>query len=210
MRKNFFSDRWIFPLIFVFGFFIRLWEIGKRDFWYDEAYTAIVVKEPIQGLLSQLVQDIHPPLYFLFVKGFTLLVGSSVVGIRLISLLFGVFGILAVYLFAKELFNRRVAWFASGLSAVSPFLIGYSQEARMYTMYGFWVVLAAFFFLRSLKHDRWRDALGWGLCLGLAWLTHYMSFLFVFVFFFVHLVWNVRFDALRQIRLIPSKNFCRA
>lgn len=202
-------ERWMFPLVLLLGFFLRIWEFARRDFWYDEAYTAIIVRDSVHGMLTQLAQDVHPPLYFFTVKAFIGLLGQSVASMRFVSVFFGTLGILAVYLFTKELFHRRAALVASFLCALSPFLIGYSQEARMYAMYGFWVVLAGFFFLRSLRLDRWRDGLFWGVCLGAAWLTHYMSFLFLPVFYLVHLVWNVRFEPLKKKRWKDRLMFLR-
>lgn len=107
---------------------LRLFHLGKRDFWYDEAFTGIAVKEKFSDMMSMIIQDVHPPLYYISAKIFSSFFGYSVFGIRMYSAIFGVLGVWAVYLFAKELFNKKAALWASLITAISPFAIQYSQH----------------------------------------------------------------------------------
>ena len=61
-------------------------------------------------------------------------------------------GMVAIYLLAKELMNKKVALFSIALLAVNYFHIYYSQEARMYAMMFTTTVFAFYFLIRFIKN----------------------------------------------------------
>lgn len=169
---------------------LRLYQLGRRDFWYDEAFTGIAVKESWSGMIGMIMKDVHPPLYYLVLKLFSIPFDYSVVGIRLFSAIFGILCVWAVYLFTKELFDRKAAIYASLIATISPFAIQYSQEGRMYSMFAFFIIITGYFFVRGLKHGGFNYIL-FGVFLGLSALTHYMGIIFAPIFYLVYVVWNV-------------------
>lgn len=191
----------ILLIILILATVIRLYHIGLRDFWFDEAFTGITVRTGWGEMLRILAADTHPPLYFLGLKLFSYLFGSGVDALRLFSAIFGIGGVWGIYLFTKELFSARSAFFASFLAAISPFLWQYSQETRMYSMLGYLVVWASFFFVRALKRNRYQDYVGWGIFLGLACLTHNMGLIFALVYFPAFIVWNYQENGLKKALL---------
>jgi len=170
--------KYLIYAILVVASILRLTNISKRDFWYDEAFTGILIKESFSDMMNMIINDVHPPLYYIFVKFFSSFFDYSVFGIRLYSAIFGVLGVWIVYIFTKEFFNKKAGLCASLITAISPFAIQYSQEARMYAMFGFLVVVASYFFVKGLKTDKTKYYIFWGLFLGLASLTHYMGIVF--------------------------------
>jgi|GEM_PF-514943 len=183
-------------LILALATVLRLRQLGVRDFWYDEAFTGIAVKESWSGMLGMIMKDVHPPLYYITLKLFSVPFDYSVVGIRLFSAIFGILCVFAVYLFAKELFGKRAALFASLIAALSPFAIQYSQEGRMYSMFAFFILMAGYFLVKSLRATEFtsyrvnRYSILFGLFLGLSALTHYMGIFFAPIFYLVYVVWN--------------------
>ena len=169
---------------------IRFTGLEKRDFWYDEAFTGIAVKETWQGMFSMITNDVHPPLYYASLKIFSSFFDYSVVGIRIYSAIFGVLAIWAIYLFAKELFSKRAAIFAAILATVSPIAIQYSQEARMYSMLVALTIFAAYFLVRALKTEEQKYYILWGIFVSLSALTHYMGIIFSPLYFLVYVIWK--------------------
>lgn len=169
---------------------IRFSGLTKRDFWYDEAFTGIAVEETWRGMFTMITGDVHPPLYYGSLKIFASLFNYSVVGIRIYSAIFGVLAIWALYLFTKELFNKKAALFAAILATVSPFAIQYSQEGRMYSMFSFFVILAAYWFLRALKTGKIKFYIFWGIAAGIAALTHYMGVIFLPLYCAAYVLWK--------------------
>jgi hypothetical protein len=170
---------------------LRFLRIDNRDFWYDEAFTGVAIKERFWGMIDMIIKDVHPPLYYVSVKIFSSFFGYSVFGIRLYSAIFGVLGIWVVYLLTKNLFGKKAALWASAVMAISPFAIQYSQEARMYAMFGFLFTLASHFFIRGLQTEEKKYYYLWGLFLGLSALTHYMGIITAPIFFLVSFGWRV-------------------
>lgn len=178
-------------LILILASVLRFKNLAKRDFWYDEAFTGITVKESFWGMIEMTVNDVHPPLYYIFLKGLAYFFNYSVFGIRLFSAIVGVFCVWAVYILSKEILNKKVALYASFITAISPFAIQYSQEARMYTLLSFFILMATYFFVRAIKNDKWSYYFVWGIFVGLAALTHYMGIIYSFVFAILFLYWNL-------------------
>jgi uncharacterized membrane protein len=185
-----FLDKYALIMILTLASFLRVIRITKRDFWYDEAFTGITIRNTFSEMMRIIVDDVHPPLYYISVKIFSALFHYSTFGIRFFSAIFGVLCVAAIYFFAKELFDKKTALWASLLAAISPFAIQYSQEARMYGMYCFFIILSSLFFLKALKADTKKFYLLWGFFLGIAALTHYMSLIFASIFYLVFVIWN--------------------
>jgi len=200
-------------LILILAAVLRLQNLAYRDFWYDEAFTGVAVKEKFGGMIQMIIDDVHPPLYYASLKLFASFFNYSVYGIRLFSAIFGILAVWAVYLFTRELFDKRAALFASFLAAIAPFAIQYSQEARMYTMLSFFLLISAYFFLKAIKTNATKNYILWGIFLGLACLTHYMGVVFSATFYLAYLAWNIfdekaadiKFTFVELKKFIPSK-----
>lgn len=199
-------NRYSIYLILLLASILRLWHLGRRDFWYDEAFTGIAVKESWTGMMEMIIKDVHPPLYYLTLKFFATPFNYGVFGIRLFSVIFGILCVWAVYLFTKELFGRKSALYASLIAAISPFAIQYSMEGRMYSMFSFFIILAAYWLVKSLKvgklalseveglQKKYGHSILFGIFLGLAALTHYMGIIFTPIFYLIYVVWNYSKD----------------
>jgi len=182
-----------------------LHQIAKRDFWYDEAFTGVAIKESFSSMLRMITTDVHPPLYYFLVKIFAHPFSYSVFGIRLFSAIFGIISIWIVYKITKELFEHKASIWASLITAISPFAIEYSQEARMYALVGFLLLTATYFFICGLKTNNPLYYLLWGIFLGLSALTHYIGIVFAPLFLIVFVYWKATEDNLLNQNL-SSRN----
>ncbi len=158
--------------------------IWNRDFWYDEAFTGILLKASWGGMNQMIFADVHPPLYYWLVKPWSAMFNYSPEGIRSFSLIFGILTVVSIYWIGKKLFNTRAGLLAAAITAISPFAIEYSQEARMYSLFGFFFLWAVYFFIKALQDNKRKDWIIWGIFGGLAFLTHYLA-LFFFIIFYV-------------------------
>ncbi len=140
-------------MILVLGLTLRL-ILLNQSLWLDEAIGAIVAKNYSFGdiLLKFPLGDNHPPLYYLILRGWSLIFGYSEVSLRMPSVIFGVSTIYFVYRVAKE-FTKVNPAVPAMLLATSPLAIYYSQEARMYMLSGFLAAGGVYFFLRTFKED---------------------------------------------------------
>lgn len=191
IRKfNLRSEKYYIYLILALGLVLRLRNILNRDFWYDEAFTGIVVKENFGEMIRLTINDVHPPLYYILLKMFSYFGNYSVFSIRFFSVILGVLGIWAVYLLTRELFSKKAALFAGLVTAISPFAVQYSQEGRMYAMLSFFTLISVYFFFRGLKTQKQKYFIFWGIFLGFSALTHYMGIIYSLVFYLIFVAYN--------------------
>ncbi|MDP1706872.1 MAG: glycosyltransferase family 39 protein [bacterium] len=164
---------------------LRFSNLAKRDFWYDEAFTGIVVRSGWSEMFKELINDIHPPFYYILVKLFGRFFNYNVFGLRLFSVVFGLLAVWLVYLLAKEIFDRETGLWSALIAAIAPIAIQYSQEARMYSLLVCLFLTATLFFLKGLETGSKKYFLIWGIFLGLAALTHYMAIIMSPIFLII-------------------------
>ena len=109
------------------------------------------------------------------------LTGDSEFSIRILSVIFGVVSLPVIYHMGRLLGGRRVGLTAVFLLTISPFHIWYSQEARMYTLVTFLVLLAHYFLFRQLRTNARANWLGYGAAMLLALYTHLFALLIMMV-----------------------------
>ncbi|MBI2620755.1 glycosyltransferase family 39 protein [candidate division WWE3 bacterium] len=161
-------------IITIIGTALRIIYIRRDEMWFDEAFTGVLMRIPSAEFFKTLVFDAHPPLYNLMSKVWSSAFGTSELALRALPLAFGISTIVLVYITAKKLFDSHTATLSALLIAINPYLIGYSNEARSYSFYGF-ITLLTFYFLVAKNFPLFVTGL---VVMG---LTHYISLLFAAV-----------------------------
>jgi len=127
-----------------------------RGLWLDESFSVAQARMGYGALIHNLVTtDVHPPLYFTFLWATVRLIGHGDFAVRVPSIIAGVVLIPLMYLLGKEAFDRRTGAVASVIAAFAPFLVWYSQEARMYEQLMVFSVIAVWAQLRIFRGGRW-------------------------------------------------------
>src|SRR3954451_3473030 len=89
------------------------------------------------------------------------LVGRSEAATHTLSLLFALLAIPVAFWAARTLLGERAAWVAALLTALNPFLGGYAQETRMYSLLVLLALITVACWLRALAVDvPARDTIG--------------------------------------------------
>lgn len=182
--------------------------LNSKDYWYDEAFTGILLKQPFPEMNQMIFDDVHPPLYYWLAKPWSYFFDYSPEGIRFFSSFLGLLIIISVYWICEKMFNKRTGLLAASITAFSPFAIQYSQEARMYALFGLLMLWAVWFFYRALEENKIKDWLLWGVFGGLSFYTHYLSLFFFVMFFLAFIVIKKQKtkDSFKDI-FSKSKNF---
>ena len=168
-------------LAIVAGFLVlSLSTLSKASIWLDEAFSAYIIRFNFGEIWHYTSVDVHPPLYYFVLKLWSGFFGTSDFALRSLSVFFGAITLLVVYFFTRRVFGKKIALVAAGFLAISPMLIRYSQEARMYSMVAFLGVMAvwAFYEVWIAKNSpklqkRWRIVYILAVLLGI-W-TQYLS-----------------------------------
>jgi uncharacterized membrane protein len=98
----------------------------------------------------------HAPLYFGLLRLWAQQFGSSAVALRIFSVLCSLLLIGAMYQLGQMLISPKAGWIAAGLTATSPLLIAYSQEARPYSLWMLLLSLNNITLLKALQSHRIR------------------------------------------------------
>jgi hypothetical protein len=118
----------------VYGVVQRCSGLG-RSLWLDEAWVANSVLTP--SLKAMFYYDAwlqsSPPLFLLLVRAVVSHLGPSNLAFRLIPLLMGIMGLLAMFVFAARALSRQHALLAFTLLALSPVAVDYSKEFKQYS-----------------------------------------------------------------------------
>jgi len=167
-------------LLFLVLLLITAYEISiltDMALWHDEAFSGLLPQYNLKEMIYRIGLDVHPPLYYLLLKGWVMILGNTLFTLRLFSVFFGVLTVIVLYLFLKEVFkNQKLALFSSILLAFNSFFIQFVIEARMFTLGIFLVVLSSFFLLKALKNKKWSWWLLYALSVSFGLYTHYYIF----------------------------------
>ena len=116
------------------GFILRVWEIGAKGLWLDEAFSVWLGWQPLGEMLSWLVRiDQHPPLYYALLHLWIKLAGDNPADVRMLSAILGTLTIPVMFLLGRRLMGTTVGLLAALILALSPFHVRFAQETRMYT-----------------------------------------------------------------------------
>lgn len=105
--------------------------VGK-SLWLDEAYSVYVSNHNFGGIIADLRNDTHPPLYYLLLAVWMRAFGDSELAIRSLSGLCYLASVAAVYRLGRELYDRRTGALCAFLFLLSPLATSQAQQARMY------------------------------------------------------------------------------
>ncbi|NPV07121.1 MAG: hypothetical protein HPY83_04035 [Anaerolineae bacterium] len=157
------------------GWGLRLRNLGGPELWFDEAASHFIAVRSPAGILSYVASAPfeHPPLYYLLLHGAMRLFGDSEWALRFPSVLLGALLLLGLWRAGLALSGSRLALATLGYAAVSPFLVTYSQEARMYALIqllGLAVTALLYFAYRRSDLRFW---LAYAALMALGVATHY-------------------------------------
>ncbi len=141
-------------LLVLFGLELRV-AISNVPLWYDEGHSVLVAIKDFPFGINQFLftKDFqHTPFYFYFLHFWIKIFGGSEVLMRMSSAIFGIATIPLTYIVGKKLYSQKVGFIAAILTTVSPLLVYYSIEIRMYAIVTFFAVLSMNYLLDFEKN----------------------------------------------------------
>ncbi len=156
----------LFALVLI-GTALRLYHLGYRSLYFDEAYQYFASLKPLL-----LIRDPgHLPLSH-YLQHFLMYLGQSEAVLRSAPAIFGIGIIIVTYYLGKILFDKQTGLMGALFVSISPFLIYYSQEARAYSQYAFLATLSLLFLLFISKKATFKRYLGYFIVTILCLYTH--------------------------------------
>jgi hypothetical protein len=172
------SRYFVLTLVLLLAVLARTTQLLQESLWLDEGFSTYAINQP--DLAAVLAADVHPPLYFMLLRGWVGLTGDSILAMRYLSVLFGVLGVALMIPLARE-FSRThvessvVVVGAAVLLAISDADIYLAREVRMYTLRTLLAVSSVLAYLRTLRTNQHAWWVTWLLSTTALLYTHYLG-----------------------------------
>ncbi|MFZ2125308.1 MAG: glycosyltransferase family 39 protein [Candidatus Saccharimonadales bacterium] len=171
---------------------VTLWTITKSSIWFDEAFGAYLIRFDFFDIAKYTAADVHPPMSYWLLKLWSMMFGTGELALRSMSVFFGITAIILGYLLVKRLFGQKAAAMSLIFMALSPMLVRYGQEARMYTLVATIALAATYALIFAMNSKRRLPWVIYGILVSLGMWTHY----FVAIVWLAHWIW--RADVIRR------------
>ena len=171
-------------LLILAAFALRAAGLHYQSFWLDEVDAIALARAPIHEQLRRLVQiGENGPLYFLLLRPWLALAGTSEYGLRFLSVVCSTLAIVVCAALVRALLELELApgptpwpsprpssrpgWLRSLpvatalLLCLSPYAVWYSQDGKMYALYLLLALLSHYSFVAGWRQGGWTAWLGY-------------------------------------------------
>ena len=111
--------------------------IMDSTYWYDEMFSIKLIRMPVPELIAETANDVHPPLYYLILKGICHFVGESGPVLHAVSLLPYLIVLVLSLTVIRKWFGRSTTVLFITFASLLASAVKFNVEIRMYS----WVVL---------------------------------------------------------------------
>jgi len=182
LRKNTQGQIYILLLVIILlAFTLRVYRLGYQSLWDDEAWGLFLARNDVIEITVKAAADVHPPLHYYLLHFWMPLAGNSEFAARFPSLVFGVLFVALFSRMSRDLLGADSAPLAGFLVSLAPFLVYFSQEARMYTLATFFSFMSVLTFWRALVTGHHRC---WAIYVAATVIALYSYYYAVIVVFF--------------------------
>ncbi|MFH0920075.1 MAG: glycosyltransferase family 39 protein [Fibrobacterota bacterium] len=156
---------------------VRFYDLGTESIWLDEMFSLNLSRLPIHGIVDECSKDVHPPLYFMLLKSWTQLFGHTENALRSLSVVFGLFSVILLFLIGRRVFGPDTGLLAALILALSVFNVHYSQEVRAYSLMAFLALASYYLFLTNIDRPHPFRMSVYCITVALLLYTHFLGVL---------------------------------
>lgn len=171
---------------------LRFYQLDTQSLWNDEGTSVAVAQRDLATIARDAANDIHPPLYYWLLSGWVRLFGTSETAVRSLSALLGVVLVALAYALGRRLAGPGIGLAAAFLSAVHPFQVAYSQEARMYILLAVLTAGTMLALVRIVQGGSWPSLITLTFLEAAGLYTHYSFLFIIFALNLAAILWLIR------------------
>ena len=140
------------------GIFIRLYQLGWRSFWVDEAILAnILVKDNVKQIFDinhySKGAPFTPPIFTIILHFISRIVEPNEFNFRILPALSGILCLPLIYKLTKMFFDKYTALIALFLCSFNSYFVFLSRELKQYTTEALFTLLAIYVAEKAIKND---------------------------------------------------------
>lgn len=145
-RRHFFRVAAV--LLLVIGAALRVYHLGDRSLWFDEAVTANTSRGTLAQMLEETRARLTSPILYPCILYVVEKFSKSAAAVRTPSMLASLLAVLAMLAMVRTKISRNAALFSAAILAISASQIRYAQEVREYSLSVLWSTVLIYCFLR--------------------------------------------------------------
>jgi len=155
---------------------LRLYHLNYQSYEVDEIASMNGADPDLSwsAVVNYAMRD-QPPAFFLLLHGWLKVFPFNDFNGRLLAMIIGVAGVVAIFFLGKEARDSQVGLFASLITALSYIHIFFSQDTRFYTLVFLFSTLSYLFFIRAARSGRVIDFVFYSLSTASLLYTHYFG-----------------------------------
>lgn len=151
---------WLIPVgLIILNFVLKIMYLGRQDIAMDEPFTIYYAQAGFSSLFEMLKTENNPPLFFLLIHLWIRIFGISAFSVRFLPFLFSTLTAPLIYLTGKRFFSLRSGIFASLVFTFSNYQLGFSHEARVYSLFALLTCISMYFFLSLIQNPGKRSSI---------------------------------------------------
>lgn len=173
---------WLSVSVLLLAALLRIYHLNLQGLWGDEGWSVEFSATPNPSEVTQhLVNDLHPPLYFILLSWWRHIAGDTELAMRLLAVFPAILTVALISRLGRKLFSPSVGLLAGLVLAISDKHIVLSQEVRHYPFAFMWMVLSTWLVFLWIERPSRRRILLYATVLILGIYTHYYTILVVVV-----------------------------
>lgn len=178
--------------------------IFDKNIFMDEAFTIALAEHPWKDIISLTAADVHPPVYYLILKLFTSIFGSSIILQHLVSVIPMILLLILGCTLVRKRFGDLTAFIFMLSIFGMPKMLAYGTEIRMYSWAMFFVTAAALYAYEITKIQSFKNWCLFTIFSLMAAYTHYFACVAVAFLYLYLLIFIIK----RERKSIKSFLFC--
>lgn len=160
-------------LVSLLGLAVRGLALDLAPLWSDEAFMAVLMRRSLPAIIDVVHNDNHPPLQYLLVRAATLL-GNTPFWLRLPSVIAGTAAVPLAAALGRRIGGDRAGITSGAVVAVTPLLVLWSRDARMYALATTMVLAMALTLWRAVERPSPGRVAVYGLAVLVGLYSHYL------------------------------------
>ncbi len=179
--------------IIIIGSIFILLGAFHSNIWFDETYSVALANHNLKEIWTIGGNDVHPILYYIFLKILNVIFGQNIIIYRLFSaipvILMGIIG----YTHIRKDFGKKTGIIFSFLSLFLPMMSTYAVEIRMYTLSMLLTNLTGIYAYRIVvKEYKLKNWILFGLFSLMTAYTHYYGLMFAGIVNLMLFIWILK------------------
>ena len=165
--------------ILAVGLWTRVSHALASGLWRDEAQALDIAMLPsVRSMVEFLVQhESHPPLFYMLLRGWTMMAGSSDGVLAIPGIVLGMGSIVLAWWLGRELGTPASGLLAAGMVAVNYAVIEADATVRPYALLQLLLLASVALLWKAIADGRWLPLVPWGATAVALLYTHNWSVL---------------------------------